>query len=131
MREKELRVALVCYGGISLAVTMHGVTKEIWHATRASRAWRANDTPPGGVAGVYMALFDTIGQDRALAMRFVPDILTGASAGGINAVFLAQALITGQSLDGLTRLWLECADSDELIAPSAPLSEVMVWAIDQ
>jgi len=133
MREKELRVALVCYGGISLAVTMHGVTKEIWHATRASRAWRANDTPPGGVAGVYMALFDTIGQDRALAMRFVPDILTGASAGGINAVFLAQALITGQSLDGLTRLWLECADSDELIAPEARpwsrLAKIWAWPV--
>lgn len=29
MREKELRLALVCYGGISLAVYMHGITKEI------------------------------------------------------------------------------------------------------
>jgi len=32
MRQKELRLALVCYGGISLAVYMHGVTKELWHA---------------------------------------------------------------------------------------------------
>ncbi len=29
MRQKELRIALVCYGGISLAVYMHGVTKEV------------------------------------------------------------------------------------------------------
>lgn len=29
MRQKELRLALVCYGGVSLAVYMHGVTKEI------------------------------------------------------------------------------------------------------
>ena len=29
MREKELRLALVCYGGISLAVYMHGITNEI------------------------------------------------------------------------------------------------------
>jgi hypothetical protein len=29
MREKELRLALVCYGGVSLAVYMHGVSKEI------------------------------------------------------------------------------------------------------
>ena len=28
MREKELRLALVCYGGVSLAVYMHGTTKE-------------------------------------------------------------------------------------------------------
>ena len=38
MREKELRLALVCYGGISLAVYMHGITKEIWRLVRASRA---------------------------------------------------------------------------------------------
>ena len=133
MREKELRVALVCYGGISLAVTMHGVTKEIWHATRASRAWHAGKELPEGVAGVYARLFDTIGRSRALALRFVPDILSGASAGGINAVFLAQALITGQSLDALTRLWLECADSDVLIAPEARpwgrLAKIWAWPV--
>ena len=39
MREKELRLALVCYGGISLAVYMHGITKEIWRLARASRAF--------------------------------------------------------------------------------------------
>ena len=37
MRQKELRIALICYGGISLAVYMHGVTKEIWKLARASR----------------------------------------------------------------------------------------------
>ncbi|WP_420382787.1 patatin-like protein [Novosphingobium sp.] len=133
MREKELRVALVCSGGISLAVTMHGVTKEIWHATRASRAWRAGEAVPAGVAGVYAAMLDTIGQSRALALRFVPDIVSGASAGGINAVFLAQALITGQSLDGLTTLWLKCADSDVLIAPEARpwgrLAKIWAWPV--
>ena len=29
MRQKELRIALVCYGGVSLAIYMHGVTKEV------------------------------------------------------------------------------------------------------
>ena len=36
MQEKELRLALVCYGGISLAVYMHGVSKEILKLARAS-----------------------------------------------------------------------------------------------
>ena len=133
MREKELRIALVCYGGISLAVTMHGVTKDIWHATRASRAWHAGDPPPDGVAGVYYRLFDTIGRTRDLALRLIPDILSGTSAGGINAVFLAQALISGQSLDALTRLWLETADSDVLIAPEARpwsrLAKIWAWPV--
>jgi hypothetical protein len=35
MRQKELRLALVCYGGVSLAVYMHGITKEVWHLARA------------------------------------------------------------------------------------------------
>jgi patatin-related protein len=133
MREKELRVALVCYGGISLAVTMHGVTKEIWHATRASRAWHAGDPLPRGIDGVYARLFDTIGRERDLALRLIPDILSGTSAGGINAVFLAQALITGQSLDALTRLWLADADSDVLIAPEARpwgrLAKLWAWPV--
>ena len=41
MREKELRLALICYGGISLAVYMHGITKEIWHLVRASHGHHA------------------------------------------------------------------------------------------
>ena len=45
MREKELRIALVCYGGISLAVYMHGVTKEVWRLAKASRAF--HDGAPG------------------------------------------------------------------------------------
>ena len=38
MREKELRLALVCFGGLSLAVYMHGASKEILKLVRASRA---------------------------------------------------------------------------------------------
>jgi hypothetical protein len=32
----ELRVALVCYGGVSLAVYMHGITKELGKLVLAS-----------------------------------------------------------------------------------------------
>ena len=35
----ELRLALVCYGGVSLAVYMHGVTKELQSLIRAARAF--------------------------------------------------------------------------------------------
>jgi hypothetical protein len=41
LREKELRIALVCFGGISLAVYMHGISKEILKLVRASRALHA------------------------------------------------------------------------------------------
>ena len=35
----ELRLALVCYGGVSLAIYMHGVTKEIQKLVAASKAY--------------------------------------------------------------------------------------------
>lgn len=130
MRQKELRLALVCYGGVSLAVYMHGVTKEIWHLARASRNFHQGDTPAGGVQAIYQDLLESI-QDRCqLRLRFLPDILTGASAGGINAVFLAQAINSGQSLEPLTKLWLENADIDQLVDPEAePLWRyAKIWA---
>ncbi len=119
MREKELRLALVCYGGISLAVYMHGVTKEVWHLARASRLALDRDAPVGGVADVYRELLDRIAAAGSLRLRVVPDILTGASAGGINAAFLARALAYGESLEPLTDLWLTRADVTELLDPDA------------
>ncbi|MFN3988771.1 MAG: patatin-like protein [Erythrobacter sp.] len=120
MRQKELRLALVCYGGVSLAVYMHGITKEIWHAARASRAFHTPGTAPlPGAAGAYLALLGEIERTHDLRLRVLPDILTGASAGGINAVFLAQALHTGDSLEPLTDLWLANADVSALTDPDA------------
>ncbi len=112
-RDKELRLALVCYGGISLAVYMHGITKEIWRLARASCAAREGE--PGN--GVYRGLLDEIRKTSGTNLRVLVDILSGASAGGINAIFLAQAISTGQSLDPLTDMWMDHADVEALIEP--------------
>ena len=120
MRQKELRLALVCYGGVSLAVYMHGITKEVWHLARASRAFHHPDaTALDGVAAAYRDVLRQIERDHGLRLRVLPDILTGASAGGINAVFLAQAIHAGHSLEPLTDLWLENADVSQLTDPQA------------
>ena len=121
MRQKELRIALVCYGGVSLAVYMHGVTRELWQLARASRDFNAGAEQRGGVHDVYRDLLEHIEQEQGLRLRVLPDIASGASAGGINAVFLAQAIYSGQSLEPLTDLWLEVADVDELTDPDAKL----------
>ena len=97
--EQEIRFALVMYGGVSLAVYMNGVTQEFLHLVRAT----AVDTPTGTEA-VYRELAEIV---RA---RFVVDIASGTSAGGINAIFLGKALANGQSLDPLAQLWLDEAD---------------------
>ncbi|WEK42652.1 MAG: patatin-like protein [Candidatus Sphingomonas colombiensis] len=130
IREKELRLALVCYGGISLAVYMHGITKEVWHLARASRASHDGEKL-SGTAGVYAALLDEMAEEGALRLRILPDILAGASAGGINGIFLAQAISSGQSLDPLTDLWLERGDVEALIdAAAAPASRFSkAWAL--
>ena len=118
VREKELRLALVCYGGISLAVYMHGITKEIWRLARASRAFHAGDEGDPGSERVYRRLIEAIARECGLDGRVLVDILAGASAGGINAIFLAEAIATGRSLEPLTDLWLETADVDRLIDPA-------------
>jgi hypothetical protein len=130
MREKELRLALVCYGGISLAVYMHGITKEVWHLARASRAFYDGTTPSEPVEMAYVDLLRSIEIATGTKLRVLADIVAGASAGGINGIFLAQAIATGHSLDPLTDLWLDKADVDALLDPQAraPSRVSKLWA---
>lgn len=130
MREKELRLALICYGGVSLAVYMHGITREIWHLVRASRAYHDNMSTGQGSEAIYRDLIELIEQRSQTRLRVLTDIVAGASAGGINGVFLSQAIVTGQSLEPLTDLWLRNADVEILLDPDArPLSRFSkFWA---
>lgn len=121
MRQKELRIALICYGGVSLAVYMHGVTKELWKLAQASRDFHSDGESAHGSQAIYREMLERVAEDQDVRLRVLPDILAGASAGGINAVFLAQAIHSGQSLEPLTELWLECADVDRLLDPEARL----------
>ena len=123
MQTKELRLALVCYGGVSLAVYMHGLTKEVWKLARVSmrRHSPAGLPPANDREIVYQALLDSLPN---LDLRVMCDIVAGASAGGINGVLLARALVEGHDLDAIRSLWLDGADSDVLLdkaAASRPL----------
>jgi patatin-related protein len=128
MREKDLRLALVCYGGISLAVYMHGITKEIWHVARASEARHSGRSDLTGSAAVYQKLLALLERESGTRLKVLADIVAGASAGGINGIFLARAIATGQSLEPLTALWLNQADVEYLLDPDArPLSRFTKW----
>jgi patatin-related protein len=130
MREKELRLALICYGGVSLAIYMHGVTREIWHMVRASRAFHDGAPPTRHSEIVYHDVLAELSRVSGVKLRVLTDIIAGSSAGGINGIFLSQAIVTGQSLEPLTDMWLEMADVDVLLDPDArPLSRfTKFWA---
>lgn len=142
MREKELRIALVCFGGISLAVYMHGITKEILKLVRASAALHAirdrsrrarasffdardpND-PEYDTEEIYFELLKEIG--RTVELRVIVDIIAGASAGGINGSMLARALSNDLRMDVLRNLWIENADVSVLLASEARASKWSKW----
>ena len=105
MRQKELRIALICYGGVSLAVYMHGVIKELWKLTRASQAVAAGEPQARGASSRPIAACSRRSrrEQRGWRLRVLNDVVAGASAGGLNGVFLAQAIHSGQSLEPLTQ----------------------------
>lgn len=115
--EKEVRFAVVMYGGVSLAIYINGVAQELYKMVRATARGRNED----GLLGDYFlanpesteAVYRKLGE--LLRARFVVDILSGTSAGGINAVFLAKALANNQPMSQLEKLWIEQGDIDLLI----------------
>src|ERR1700733_245916 len=133
MKEKELRLALVCYGGVSLALYMHGVIKEILKLSRASKAYHSiskserqerhsfqavngDDGRRHDTEEVYFSLLQSIGE--TLSLRVIVDSIAGASAGGISGIVLARALAHDLSIDHLRDLWLQEADVFRLLGTS-------------
>lgn len=126
--ERELRLALVCYGGVSLAVYMHGVTKELHKLVLASAAYDepANPFPSFRSEHVYWDLLHRIekgevGQSRGVNTRIVVDVISGTSAGGINGICLAKAIALNRPQDALRTLWFDRGDISQLAAAPKPL----------
>jgi patatin-related protein len=117
---RELRLALVCYGGVSLAIYMHGTTKEIHKLVRASCAYEqdqaANPFTKSGerTEAAYWDLLKRKHQHDGVRTRVVVDVITGTSAGGINGVCLATALARNASQDALRDLWMVEGDISRL-----------------
>lgn len=144
MRERELRIALVFFGGVSLAIYMHGVSKEILKLLRASsalhritdRARRLDarffdqadpNDPEFDTEADYFELLREIG--RKLELRVIVDIIAGASAGGINASMLARAVSHDLPTLPLRDLWLDNADVTVLLAPEARAGKWSKWIL--
>ncbi len=129
---KEVRFAVVMYGGVSLAIYINGIAQELHRMVRATAAKPQDSTAPllsdeklHSSERVYRQLSRILGREekeerpcgsvRPIRTRFVVDILSGTSAGGINAVYLGKALANGQKIDQLKNLWIEEGDIEKLI----------------
>lgn len=140
--DQEVRFAVVMYGGSSLAIYINGVAQELLRLVRATapefggtsngRQAHLADEELQGSERVYRRLGRLLRRQRLpsakvdeddsnagnsgpIRTRFVVDILTGTSAGGINAVFLAKALANNQNIDKLKNLWVTEGDIGVLI----------------
>jgi patatin-related protein len=93
--DREVRLGLVLYGGVSLAVYMCGVAEELHRAVRGR-----------GVYGLVKAL---------IRSDVVVDIVSGTSAGGINGALLAHCLAGDLDFSGFSSLWRRDADLQLLL----------------
>lgn len=148
---REVRLALVCYGGSSLAIYIHGNTKEILRLVQASKALQqdslvnqgamreevAADRRPepgeygrkltGSARKWYDLLLEKwVNDPQKVRTRVVVDVIAGTSAGGINGVILAKALAHDLQVDDLTRLWLDKASLAKLTNGYFGLFRVLV-----
>jgi patatin-related protein len=124
---QEVRFAVVLYGGVSLAIYIYGVVQELYHMVRATARKNENELliDEGDLSGterVYRRLGRILGSEgeevndvTPVHARFIVDVLSGTSAGGINAVYLAKALANGQPFQQLKQLWMDEADIQRLI----------------
>src|SRR5262245_20626664 len=91
----EIRLGLVMYGGVSLAVYINGVANELFRASRGR--------------GVYRLLKELTDADVAV------DVVSGTSAGGINGILLGFALCNQREFAPSTEIWREGADIGRLL----------------
>ena len=95
---RQLRFALSMNGGVSLAVWIGGSVSEIDRVRHGDPFWSD--------------LLNACGYEP----RALVDVMTGASAGGLNAVLYAQAIRSGHRYDEtIQKLWEDTADIEVLI----------------
>lgn len=107
---REVRLGVVMYGGVSLAIYINGVTREMFRAVHGN--------------GVYKVLKRLIDADIAL------DIVSGTSAGGINGIFLAYALANRKDFAVIADLWTNDSDIRKLLRDPENLPEDVNSVLD-
>jgi len=94
-KTREVRLGLVLYGGVSLAVYINGVVHEFFRAVRGR-----------GVYRLTKLLTDS---------DVVVDIISGTSAGGINGILLAYAICNNRDFADSATLWRRDGSISDLL----------------
>ena len=93
--KREIRIALVLYGGVSLAIYENGVARAFYELFRGR-----------GVFKPLLALLDA----------YVSiDVIAGTSAGGINGLILAACLESGKDFAPTANIWRRLGDLGDLL----------------
>ena len=92
---REVRLGVVMYGGVSLAVYINGVAHEFFRAVRGR-----------GVYRLIKALTDS---------DIIVDVISGTSAGGINGIMLSYALCNERDFSSAATLWRTHGDISKLL----------------
>ncbi len=127
---REVRFGLVLYGGVSLAVYINGVVQELYHLIRATAPeldsedqLLHDENDLTSTEHLYRQLGRMYGEPTVdvedngvpVRTRFIVDIISGSSAGGINGVYFAKALANQQDFGALRQVWIENAGVVDLI----------------
>jgi predicted acylesterase/phospholipase RssA len=121
---EDVRFALSMAGGVSLAVWMGGVSREVNLLQQASDARSRSGggiTPPWAgpveAESAWDASVRTLYQNllELLDVTVTVDVLSGTSAGGINAALLGMSSADGLDLGMLRDLWLDTGSLDILL----------------
>lgn len=111
---QEVRLAVTMVGGVSLAIWMGGVAREISHVVQASRQLSGTKTASEtDQAEAIRACYEKL--LTLLRINVSVDVLTGTSAGGINAACLGVAEGSQSTLGGLRDVWLETGSFGKLL----------------
>jgi patatin-related protein len=106
----EIRLGLVMYGGISLAIYMNGISRELFRAVKGK-----------GIYRLVKALTDA---------DIIVDIISGSSAGGINGITLAYALANNKDLGTLAENMRTLGDVDYLLRAPKTSTDSAISLLD-
>jgi len=87
LKSLEIRIGLVLYGGVSLAIYMNGVCNEFFRAVKGE-----------GIYGLIKEIRNC---------EIVIDVISGSSAGGINGIFLTYCLANKHDFSICKNFWVK------------------------